>query len=111
MSSRCAAAATPAAVAKVPTTPIQTTGPTTVPNRRRPMFMPPSNRITASATVTIRSTSVMGSRPSPGHRSEASAEASRKIAGAGIRMRALIRLDDTASAAASAVTNTISANV
>ena len=90
----------PPAVTNVPATPSQTIGA----GRRHgtgasPMCMPPSNRITTSATVTICSTAGMGSRPRPGHRSEASAAQTRKIAGAGTRSRSLTRLDRTADRA------------
>jgi hypothetical protein len=71
--------------------------------------MPPSNRMTASATVTTRWTVVTDSWPSAGMMSEATAAASRKIAGAGIRMRSLIRLDTTAAMTAAEVISTISA--
>jgi hypothetical protein len=104
-----ARAASAAAVAKVPATPTQTTAPATGRNRRQPMCIPPSNKMTARATVTTRWTVVTDSCPSVGTRSEATAAASRKIAGAGIRMRSLIRLDTTAAMTAAEVISTISA--
>jgi hypothetical protein len=62
--------------------------------------MPPSNSNTIRATVTTRWTVTTGTRPRAGTRSEATAAASRKIAGAGTRNRWLSRLDKTASSPA-----------
>ena len=53
---KCAAAAATAAVTKVPATPIHTLATAADRNRRQPMRMPPSNKMTASATVTTCST-------------------------------------------------------
>ena len=66
------------------------------------MPIPPSNRIMISATVTTSSTTSMPSEPSTGNRSDIAAAPTRKIAGAGIRNRALILFDDNATATASA---------
>ena len=96
-----------AVVTKVPATPSQTTAPAADRNRRQPMCMPPSNRITTSATVTTRSTVWIGMCASAGTRSEATAAPIRKIAGAGMRRRALIRLDSTATRNASDTARTI----
>jgi hypothetical protein len=78
-------------------------------NRRQPMCIPPSNKMTTSATDTTRWSVVTDSCPRAGTRSEASAAASRKIAGAGIRIRSLIRLDSTAAVIATPTTSTSSA--
>ena len=50
--------ASAAAVTNVPATPIQTTGPAAARNRRQPICIPPSNKMTARATVTTRWTVV-----------------------------------------------------
>jgi hypothetical protein len=65
--------------------------------------------MTARATVTTRWTVVTDTSPSVGTTSEATAAASRKMAGAGTRMRSLIRLDSTAAVMATATTSMISA--
>ena len=70
------------------------------------MCIPPSNRMTASATETIRWTVVTDNSPSAGTTSEATAAATRKIAGAGIRIRSLIRLNRTAAMIAAPTTST-----
>jgi hypothetical protein len=95
-----------AAVTKVPATPTQTTGPAAVRNRCQPMCIPPSNKMIASATDTTRWTVVTDSCPRDGTRSEATAAASRKIAGAGIRIRSLIRFDSTATVMATPTSST-----
>ena len=59
------AAPATAAVTSVPATPSQTVAPAAERNRRRPMCMPPSKRITASATVTICSTVGIADRAQP----------------------------------------------
>ena len=97
------------AVTKVPATPTQTIGPAALRNRSQPMCIPPSNRMTASATETIRWTVVTDNSPSAGRTSEASAAATRKIAGAGIRIRSLILLSRTAAMIAAPTTSTKSA--
>ena len=80
----CAASATSPAVANVPTTPSTEIGTAERRKRRQPTFIPPSNRITISATTPMRSTVLIDSRsPSAGKTSEATAAAIRKIAGAG----------------------------
>jgi hypothetical protein len=65
--------------------------------------------MTASAIVTTRWTVVTDTSPSVGTTSEATAAATRKRAGAGIRVRSLIRLDTTAATSAAAVSSVMSA--
>jgi hypothetical protein len=89
--------------------PTQITGPAAMRNRRQPICIPPSNKMTARASATTRWTVVTDNSPSVGTRSEATAAASRKIAGAGIRIRSLIRLDSTAPVMATPTTSTSSA--
>jgi hypothetical protein len=103
---RCAAAATPAAVTRVPGTPIHSVGVATARSRRQPTRIPPSNRITARAADTMSSTAVNDKPPSRGQRSAAAAAANRKNAGAGMRRRSLSRLDSTAATPARAVIST-----
>ena len=74
------------------------------------MCMPPSNSNRISITVTTRCTVSTGTCPSAGTRSEATAAATRKIAGAGTRIRSLIRLDTTASSPATLMTAMITPN-
>src|SRR5258707_337403 len=71
-------------------------------NRRQPMCMPPSNRIGISAIVTARCTVLTDTDDNAGTRSEATAAAIRKIAGAGTRMPSLILLLNTAAMTATA---------
>jgi hypothetical protein len=78
-------------------------------NRRQPICIPPSNKMTASPMVTTRWTVVIDTSPSVGTTSEATAAATRKRAGAGIRVRSLIRLDTTAATSAAAVSSVMSA--
>jgi hypothetical protein len=61
-----ASVARAAAVTKVPATPTQTTRPAAVRNRRQPMCIPPSNKMTARATDTTRWTVVTDSCPRDG---------------------------------------------
>jgi hypothetical protein len=63
----------------------------------------------ARATVTTRWTVVTDSWPSAGMTSEATAAATRKMAGAGMWMRSLIRFDSTAATTAPAMISTIRA--
>src|SRR5215217_4572381 len=95
-----------AAVTKVPATPTQTTGPAAVRTRRHPLCIPPSNKMTSRATDATRWTVVTDSRPRDGTTSEATAAARRKIAGAGIRIRSLIRFDNTATVMATPTSST-----
>jgi hypothetical protein len=95
-------------VTKVPATPTQIE-PAAVRNRRQPICIPPSNKMTTRATDTTRWTVVTDSWPNVGITSEAAVAASRKIAGAGIRIRSLIRLDSTAAVMAAPTTSTSSA--
>ncbi len=97
----CPSSASAPAVTAVPRTPTQTIAPAAVRNRRSPMLMPPSNRMITNATVTRRWSVTIPRPPSDGHRSEATAAASRKIAGAGMRTSALIRFDSSAADRAS----------
>src|SRR5439155_26987520 len=83
--------------ANVPSSPTVTTGAKAARVRFQPMCIPPSNRMTISPTVTTRCTVITDTRPSAATRSDATAATSRKIAGAGTGIRALIRLDSTAS--------------
>lgn len=99
---RWAATASRAAVAKVLATPIHATAPALGRKRLHPMFMPPLNSSTTSATVTAFCTAMMGGRPSHGHRSDATAATSRRNARAGMRVRSLSRLDNTATSVATA---------
>jgi hypothetical protein len=92
----------------VPATPTQTTEPAAVRNRRQPMCIPPSNKMTARATDTTSWTVVTDNSPNAGTTSEATAAASRKIAGAGTRIRSLIRFDSTAAVMATPTTSTSS---
>src|SRR5450756_256720 len=107
---RCAATAVPAAVTSVPATPVQTMGTAAVRNRLRPMCIPPSNKMIASATVTTRSTVVAGSAVARGHSCATTTAATRKNAGAGTLSRALSRLESTAAVPATPITATISPN-
>ena len=85
-------------------------------NRRRPMCMPPSNKMMASAIVTTRSTVLAGSTvptedsDACGHSCAAITAATRKNAGAGTRSRALSRLESTAAVPARPITATMSPN-
>ena len=72
-----------AAVTKVPATPTQRTGPAALRNRRQPICIPPSNKMTASATDTTRRRWTTDSSPSAGATSKVTAAATRKNAGAG----------------------------
>ncbi len=101
--STCAASATPSAVRAVPTRPSQAMEPAEARNRRHPMCIPPSNRMKINATVTSRSSVSTGTVESCGQMSAATAAATRKMAGAGTLMIAVIRLDPTAASSASAV--------
>ena len=72
------------AVAKVPSTPSTVIGTAaTRGSAASPTCMPPSKRITISATTAIRSTSTVDSSDRPGQMSEATAAATRKSAGGG----------------------------
>ena len=99
--------ATRPATAKVPGTPSATIGKSDRRNRLRPMSMPPSNRITISATRQIRSTSRMeSSGVSDGVMSDDTAATARKSAGAGMRSRSLTRLERMAAAKPTATIST-----
>src|SRR3954454_10131729 len=92
-----ASSASPAAVTTVPITPIHNTGPSEGRRRRQPRFIPPSRRMTTSATVTIRPFISGLNRPSAGQTSEASAAPTRNSAGAVTGMTRLIRLPTRAT--------------
>ena len=87
-SAQWANTATSPAVAKVPSTPSDTIGTAATRKRRRPIDVPPSKRITISATVATRSTVEIGSR-SDEKMSDATAAATRKNAAGGTEVRAL----------------------
>ena len=78
-------------MANVPITPRVATGTATTLNRRRPIDEPPSNRITISAIVPMRSTDVVETTRD-GKTSEATAAATRKTAADGIAVLALTLL-------------------
>ena len=87
------------ATAKVPGTPSATIGQSERRKRRWPMSMPPSNRITISATRQIRSTSrIDSSGVIEGVTSEDTDATAKNRAGAGTRSHSLSRLDRMAAA-------------
>ena len=107
-SSQCASTATSAAVAKVPSTPSERTGMALRRIRFQPMCMPPSNRITTSATVAMRPTVCSEiALPSRGQRSDAPAATARKIAGAGTRSSCVSFVEASASRNPPATTSMI----
>jgi hypothetical protein len=98
LKSQCAAIAISPAVAKVPTTPSETISSAEARKRRQPTCRPPSKRIMIRATTPIRSTSrIETCAASEGKRSDASAAASRKIAGRGNGKRLVSSLEASAS--------------
>ena len=106
--SECAASATSPAVRNVPTTPSTEIGTAERRKRRQPTFIPPSNRITISATTPTRSTVRIESRsPSAGKTSAATAAAIRKSAGAGTGKRSERRLASSASEKPTETTRTM----
>ncbi len=102
----CASTASAAVVTTVPATPSHATPARAGRIRSQPMCMPPSKRISTSATVTIRWSVTIGSSPRRGTTSEATAATIRKRAGAGIRSRSANRLDPTASTQTAATRRT-----
>ena len=106
----CAPTASPRPVTSVPATPSHNTRPATGRKRDSPMCIPPSNRSTTRATVTIRWSTLMLRDPRSGNRSADTEAASRNSAGLGICVRAVILLEPTASSSATAATTTTSAN-
>ena len=105
--STCAATAMSSAVANVPTVPSTPIGTNEARKRRQPTCMPPSKRMTISATTPIRSTSLIDSASaSDGNMSDATAAASRKTAGAGIGRYEVSLLATTASETPPATTST-----
>ena len=82
----------------VPTTPSTVIGTAATRKRSQPTRMPPSKRITISATTARRSTSSTESlRPRLGQKCTVTAAASRKIAGAGSGMRSLSLFESSAT--------------
>src|SRR6478735_2103740 len=108
--SRCAATANAPAVTTVPATPSHTTATAADRNRRHPMCMPPSNRMKTKATVTICSSTSMGTDRNPGNTAPHTAAAIRNTAGAGTRSRVLTRCENTASSTAADTTATTAPN-
>ncbi len=85
-------------MANVPTTPSRVIGTAEPLKRRHPTFIPPSKRITISATTPIRSTlRIEIAVPSDGKTSDAIAAANRNSAGAGIGNQSAKRLATSAS--------------
>ena len=83
---------------KVPKTPSTVIGTAATRNRFQPTRMPPSKRITISATTASRSTSSTENlRPRLGQKCTVTAAASRKIAGAGIGKRSLTLFERSAT--------------
>src|ERR1700733_13826988 len=72
--------------------------------------MPPSNKMTASATVTTRCVVTTGSAVADGHNCAAMTAATRKNAGAGTLSLALSRLEGTAADPATPITRTMRPN-
>src|ERR671930_1200322 len=100
-----------AAVANVPTTPSDVIGNAAPRKRRQPTCMPPSKRITISATTPIRSTlwiEITVSRP--GKTSDATAATTRKSAGAGTGNRSVSLYVPSAPKTPAATTRTIVPN-
>jgi hypothetical protein len=109
-SSRCAPPATIAPVTSVPGTPRMPIGHTDSRNRPQPTSIPPSNRITISATVPISPTSTGVSSPaSVDERSDAIAAPARNSTGAGTRSRSATGYDKTASSRPPEANNTMRA--
>ena len=108
-SSQCAAAATSAAVANVPSTPSETIGTSATRAWCQPIRMPPSSRITIKARTPIRST-VTNEIASPklGTMSDTAAAASRKSAALGIANRSVSVRPKRASMNPDATTRMIS---
>src|SRR5919197_2082 len=106
-----AKAAITAAVANVPMTPSTVIGNAAPRKRRQPTCMPPSKRITISATTPIRSTlwiEITVSRP--GKTSDATAATTRKSAGAGTGNRSVSLYVPSAPKNPAATTRTIVPN-
>ncbi|MEJ1229837.1 MAG: hypothetical protein WDM88_03065 [Galbitalea sp.] len=80
---RCASTARAAAVTAVPATPSQVTAPATGRNRFQPIWIPPSNRMNTSASVTMSSSARWETVPRAGKTADATAAAMRKSAGVG----------------------------
>ena len=74
------------------------------------MCMPPSNRMKTKATVTICSSTWMGTDRNPGNTAAHPAAAIRNNAGAGTRSRVLTRCENTASSTAADTTATTAPN-
>ena len=96
-SAQCPNSAMSPAVANVPSTPSEAIGPIEPRSRRQPTCIPPSKRITISATTPSRSTVRIGSAVRRrGNSSEAIAAPSRKSAGPGIGKRSVALLASSA---------------
>ena len=80
-------------------------------NLGQPIPIPPSNRMKISATVTSRSTVVLGRGVQVGNTCSATAEAASTSAGAGTRSHWVSRLASTAASTTAAVTTSSSAKV
>ena len=91
LNAACSRAAAPAAVRKVPTTPVDTMGPAAARNRDQPMCMPPSNNTNTKATVMIRSTRRSGGACSAGSVLAAMAPPASTKSGVGILSRSVRR--------------------
>src|SRR5262245_38773035 len=103
-----AARAITAAVPNVPSTPRSEIGTIAPRKRRQPTCIPPSNRITISATTPIRSTSRIESAcSSRGKKSDPIVEASRNSAGAGTGNHSVSLLRPIAARKAAETTRTI----
>src|SRR3954471_7446842 len=101
---KCAATAAAATVRKVPSTPASITVASAPRSRLTPMCIPPSNRMIASATVTMRWTVRCGGASRFGTTAAATAAAATNSAGAGSWIRSLRRLDSTARSPTAAIT-------
>ena len=92
----------------MPSTPSERIGTAAPRKRRQPMSMPPSKRITISATTPIRSTVTNEIvSPSRGTSSEAAAAATRKRPALGIASRSVIARPKSASETPAETTRTI----
>lgn len=105
-SSECATTTIAAAVTAVPATPSHTIGTAEARNRRQPMPIPPSKRTKTRATETTRSSRARPASVTFGSHSAATAAATRKKTGAGIRAQRLSFCEITARTTAPAPTQT-----
>ena len=107
----CRNSATPTAVTNVPSTPTRPMVRAALRNLGKPMPMPPSNRMNASATLTTRSTVSSGGASSDGRAWTATAAATRRSTAAGIRNQRVTWYDSSATRPTSAARNSSQANV